>query len=69
MKLKRLISALLLFAMLLSCLPFTAMAAETEAPDVGDVPTSETTEVENTNSPAEPVTLADSEDPQKQRIC
>ena len=62
MKLKRITAALLLLAMLCSCLPFTAMAAETEAPDVGDVPTSETTEVENTNSPAEPVTLADSED-------
>ena len=58
MKLKRITAALLLLAMLFSCLPFTAMAAETEAPDVGDVPTSETTEVENTNSPAEPVTLA-----------
>ena len=30
MKLKRLISALLLFAMLLSCLPFTAMAVDGE---------------------------------------
>ena len=62
MKLKRLISVLLLLAMLLSCLPFSALAVETGTPDVGDVPTSETTEVENTNSPVEPVTLADSED-------
>ena len=62
MKLKRITAALLLLAMLFSCLPFTAMAAETEAPDVGDVPTSETTEVENTNSPAEPVTLAGNSD-------
>ena len=51
MKLKRLISVLLLLAMLLSCLPFSALAVETGTPDVGDVPTSETTEVENTNSP------------------
>ena len=58
MKLKRLISALLLFAMLLSCLPLSVLAVETGTPDAGDVPTSETTEVENTNSPAEPVTLA-----------
>ena len=62
MKLKRITAALLLLAMLLSCLPFSALAVETGTPDVGDVPTSETTEVENTNSPAEPVMLADSED-------
>ena len=58
MKLKRLISALLLFAMLLSCLPLSAMAVETGTPDVGDVPTPEITVVENTDSLAEPVTLA-----------
>ena len=58
MKLKRLISALLLFAMLLSCLPFSALAVETGTPDVSDVPTSETTEIENTDSLAAPVTLA-----------
>ena len=58
MKLKRTISALLLLAMLLSCLPFTALAAETEAADVGDAPTSEITKTADTDSIAEPVTLA-----------
>lgn len=58
MKLKRLISALLLLAMLCSCLPFTAMAAETEAPDASDAPSSETTEIVDTDSSAEPVMLA-----------
>ena len=58
MKLKRLISALLLLAMLLSCLPFTALAAETEETEVSDVPTSEITKTADTDSPAEPVTLA-----------
>ena len=58
MKLKRLISALLLFAMLLSCLPLTALAVETGTPDVSDVPTSEITEIVDADSPAEPVTLA-----------
>ena len=62
MKLKRLISALLLFAMLLSCLPLTALAVETGTPDVSDVPTSETTEIENTDSLAAPVTLAGNSD-------
>ena len=62
MKLKRLISALLLFAMLLSCLPFSALAVETGTPDVGDVPTPEITVVENTDSLAEPVTLAGNSD-------
>ena len=62
MKLKRLISALLLFAMLLSCLPLTALAVETGTPDVSDVPTSEITVVENTDSLAEPVTLASNSD-------
>ena len=58
MKLKRLISALLLLAMLLSCLPLSVLAVETGTPDVSDVPTSETTEIENTDSLAAPVTLA-----------
>ena len=58
MKLKRIISALLLLAMLLSCLPFTALAAETEAPDVGDAPMSEITETADADSTAESVTLA-----------
>ena len=58
MKLKRLISALLLLAMLCSGLPFTAMAAETETPDAGDAPIPEITETADTDSPAEPVTLA-----------
>ena len=62
MKLKRLISVLLLLAMLLSCLPFSALAVETGTPDVSDVPTSETTEIENTDSLAEPVTLAGNSD-------
>ena len=58
MKLKRLISVLLLLAMLLSCLPFSALAVETGTPDVGDVPTSEITGIMDVDSPAEPVTLA-----------
>ena len=58
MKLKRIISALLLLAMLLSCLPLTALAVETGTPDVGDVPTSEITGIMDVDSPAEPVTLA-----------
>ena len=62
MKLNRIISALLLFAMLLSCLPLTALAVETGTPDVSDVPTSETTEIENTDSLAAPVTLAGNSD-------
>ena len=62
MKLKRLISVLLLLAMLLSCLPFSALAVETGTPDVSDVPTSETTEIENTDSLAAPVTLAGNSD-------
>lgn len=62
MKLKRIISALLLLALLLSCLPLTALAVETGTPDVSDVPTSETTEIENTDSLAEPVTLAGNSD-------
>ena len=62
MKLKRLISALLLLAMLLSCLPFTALAAETEETEVSDVPTSEITELVDMDISAEPVTLASGED-------
>ena len=62
MKLKRITAALLLLAMLLSCLPLTALAVETGTPDVSDVPTSETTEIENTDSLAEPVTLAGNSD-------
>ena len=62
MKLKRLISALLLLAMLLSCLPFSALAVETGTPDVGDVPTSEITGIMDVDSPAEPVTLAGNSD-------
>lgn len=58
MKLKRITAALLLLAMLLSCLPLTALAVETGTPDVSDVPTPEITVVENTDSLAEPVTLA-----------
>ena len=44
MKLKRLISALLLLAMLLSCLPLSVLAVETGTPDVSDVPTSSTSQ-------------------------
>ena len=62
MKLKRLISVLLLLAMLLSCLPFSALAVETGTPDVGDVPTSEITGIMDVDSPAEPVTLAGNSD-------
>ena len=62
MKLKRITAALLLLAMLLSCLPLTALAVETGTPDVSDVPTSETTEIENTDSLAAPVTLAGNSD-------
>ena len=62
MKLKRLISALLLFAMLLSCLPLTALAVETGTPDVGDVPIPDNTAVMDTDNSTELVTLADSED-------
>ena len=62
MKLKRLISALLLLAILLSCLPFTALAAETEETEVSDVPTSEITELVDMDISAEPVTLASGED-------
>ena len=58
MKLKRLISALLLFAMLLSCLPLTALAVETGTPDVSDVPTPDNTEVMDTDNSTELVTLA-----------
>lgn len=57
MKLKRIISALLLLALLLSCLPFAAMAAETETPDMGDAPIPEITETADADSTAEPVTL------------
>ena len=62
MKLKRIISALLLLAMLLSCLPLTALAAETETPDVGDAPLPETTEIMDADSSAEPVTLSNNSD-------
>ena len=58
MKLKRLISALLLLAMLLSCLPLTALAVETGTPDVSDVPTPDNTEVMDTDNSTELVTLA-----------
>lgn len=57
MKRKRLISALLLLAMLLSCLQLAALAAETETPDVGDAPIPEITETADTASTNEPVTL------------
>lgn len=57
MKLKRIISALLLLALLLSCLPLTALAVEAETPDAGNVPSSETTELVDTDGPTEPVTL------------
>ena len=57
MKLKRIISALLLLALLLSCLPLTALAVEAAELDVGDAPTSEITEIVDTDSSAEPVTL------------
>lgn len=59
MKCKRLISALLLLAMLCSCLPLSVLAVETEAPEAGDVPTSKITEIADTDSSAEPVTLTD----------
>ena len=59
MKCKRLISALLLLAMLCSCLPLSVLAVETEAPEVGDVATPEITEIADTDSSAEPVTLTD----------
>ena len=48
--------------MLLSCLPFTALAAETEETEVSDVPTSEITELVDMDISAEPVTLASGED-------
>ena len=48
--------------MLLSCLPFSALAVETGTPDVGDVPTSEITGIMDVDSPAEPVTLAGNSD-------
>ena len=54
---KRLISILLLLAMLLSCLPLSVLAAETETPDVGDAPIPEITETADTASTNEPVTL------------
>ena len=54
---KRLISILLLLAMLLSCLPLSVLAVETEAPEVGDVPIPEITETADTASTNEPVTL------------
>lgn len=56
---KRFVSILLLLAMLLSCLPLSVLAVETEAPEVGDVPTSEITEIADADSSAEPVTLTD----------
>ena len=62
MKLKRIISALLLLALLLSCLPLTALAVEAETPDAGNVPSSETTELVDTDGPTEPVTLANDSD-------
>lgn len=68
MKLKRIISALLLLAMLLSCLPFSALAVETGTPDVGDVPIPDNTEVMGTDNSTEPVTLADSEDANTQKF-
>ena len=57
MKLKRMTAALLLLAMLLSCLQLAALAAETETPDVGDAPIPEITETADTASTNEPVTL------------
>ena len=58
MKLKRITAALLLLAMLLSCLPLTALAVETGTPDVSDVPTPDNTEVMDTDNSTELVTLA-----------
>ena len=54
---KRFVSILLLLAMLLSCLPLSVLAAETETPDVGDAPIPEITETADTASTNEPVTL------------
>ena len=56
---KRFISILLLLAMLLSCLPLSVLAVGTEAPEMGDIPTSEITEIADADSSAEPVTLTD----------
>ena len=54
MKLKRLISALLLFAMLLSCLPFTAMAVDGENYFYFSAETSETLVVSPQKIPYSP---------------
>ena len=59
---KRFVSILLLLAMLLSCLPLSVLAAETETPDVGDAPIPEITETADTASTNEPVTLTNDSD-------
>lgn len=61
MKLKRTISALLLLAMLLSCLPFSALAAEAES-EGGNAPSPEITVTADADSTTEPVTLTDDSD-------